>query len=79
MFGSEVISETLRPVRVKVQLEKCRLTLRLLAHEHARTEITYPGFKNVAQVLSDKGLFLADKHIMSNTLRGIDVLIGEIT
>ena len=48
--------------------------LRLLAHEYAHTEISCPSLMNVTQALIDRGVTLTDKHITSDTLRGIGVL-----
>ena len=55
---------------------KHKVMLKVLAHEHALTEISCPGLMNITKALIDRGLILADKHITSDTLCGMDVLRG---
>ena len=64
-FRSEVMSKILQLVRVKH-----KVMLKVLAHEHALTEISCPGLMNITKALIDRGLILADKHITSDTLWG---------
>ena len=64
-------------VKVKVQVGKRHIPIKLLVHDS--TSMGYlncPGIYNVAQTLEKQGHQLADRNITSDSLTGIELLIG---
>ena len=50
--------------------------VKLLVHDQASMELNCPGIYEVSQQLEQDGYHLADHHISSDALTGIEVLIG---
>ena len=64
-------------VKVKVHLGKHKIPISLLVHDSAAMGyFNCPGLFEVAQRLKSKGFHLADHDITSDTLTGIEILIG---
>ena len=64
-------------IKVKVQVGKHRIPIKLLVHESASMGyLNCPGIYNVAQALEKQGHQLADRNITSDSLTGVELLIG---
>ena len=76
-FGNDTTLHFLDIVKVKVQVGKCRIPIKLLVHESASMGyLNCPGICNVARILEKQGHQLADRNITSDSLTGIELLIG---
>ena len=76
-FGNDTALHFLDIVKVKVQVGKRRIPINLLVHESASMGyLNCPGIYNVAQTLEKQGHQLADRNITSDSLTGIELLIG---
>ena len=76
-FGNETESCMLDLVKVKIRLGKSKIPLTMLVHNSAVIGYFHsPGLYEVAQKLESKGFNLADQHITSDALTGIEILIG---
>ena len=69
-FGNDTALHFLDLVKVKVQVGRRRIPIKLLVHDRC------PGIYNVAQTLEKQGHQLADRNITSDSLTGIELLIG---
>ena len=64
-------------VKVKIRFGKSKIPLTMLVHDSAAMGYFHsPGLYEVAQKLESKGFNLADQHITSDALTGIEILIG---
>ena len=64
-------------VKVKIRFGKSKIPLTMLVHDSAAMGYFHsPGLFEVAQKLEHKGFDLADQHITSDALTGIEILIG---
>ena len=64
-------------VRVKVRFGKSKVPLTMLVHDSAAMGYFHsPGLFELAQKLEQKGFSLADRNITSDSLTGIEILIG---
>ena len=63
-------------VKVKIQFGNHRFMVKLLVHNKASMESNCPRIYEVSQQLEQEGYHLADHHISSDTLTGIEILIG---
>ena len=64
-------------VKVKIRFGKSKIKLTMLVHDSAAMGYFHsPGLFEVAQKLENKGFNLADQHITSDALTGIEILIG---
>ena len=64
-------------VKVKIRFGKSKIPLTMLVHDSAAMGYFHsPGLFEVAQKLENKGFDLADQHITSDALTGIEILIG---
>ena len=64
-------------VKVEVQMGRRRIPIKLLVHDSASIGyLNCPGIYNVAQALERQGHQLADRNITSDSLTGIELLIG---
>ena len=64
-------------VKVKVRPGKHKITIILLVHDSAAMGyFNCPGLFDVALRLESKGFYLANHDITSDTLTGIEILIG---
>ena len=76
-FGNETESCMLDLVKVKIRFGKSKIPLTMLVHDSAAMGYFHsPGLFEVAQKLENKGFNLADQHITSDALTGIEILIG---
>ena len=76
-FGNETESCMLDLVKVKIRLGKSKIPLTMLVHDNAAMGYFHsPGLYKVAQKLESKGFNLEDQNITSDTLTGIEILIG---
>ena len=76
-FGNDTALHFLDIVKVKVQVGKRSIPIKLLVHESASMGyLNCPGIYNVAQALEKQGHQLADRNITSDSLTGIKLLIG---
>ena len=76
-FGTDTESCMLDLVKVKVCLGKHKLPITLLVHDSATMGyFNCLGLFNAVQRLKSKGFHLADHDIISDTLTGIEMLIG---
>ena len=76
-FGNETESCMLDLVKVKIRFGKSKIPLTMLVHDSAAMGYFHsPGLYEVAQKLESKGFNLADQHITSDALTGIEILIG---
>ena len=76
-FGNDTESCTLDSVKVKIRFGKSEIPLTMLVHDSAAMGYFHsPGLFEVAQKLEHKGFDLADQHITSDALMGIEILIG---
>ena len=76
-FSNDTVLHFLNVVKVKVQVGKRSIPIKLLVHES--TSMGYlncPGIYNVAHALEKQGHQLADRNITSDSLTGIELLIG---
>ena len=63
-------------VKVKVQVGRRRIPIKLLVHDSASMGyLNCPGIYNIAQTLERQGHQLADHNIISDSLTGIELLI----
>ena len=63
-------------VKVKVQVGRRRVPIKLLVHDSASMGyLNCPSIYNVAQTLERQGHQLADRNITSDSLTGIELLI----
>ena len=76
-FGNDTALHFLDIVKVKVQAGKRCIPIKLLVHKSASMGyLNCPGIHNVAQALKKQGHQLADCNITSDSLTGIELLIG---
>ena len=76
-FGNDTELHFLDKVKVKVQVGKRCFPIKLLVHVRASMGyLNCPGIYNVAQALEKQGHQLADRNITSDSLTGIELLIG---
>ena len=76
-FGNKTESCMLDLVKVKIRFGKSKIPLTKLVHDSAAMGYFHsPGLYEVAQKLESKGFNLADQHITSDALTGIEILIG---
>ena len=76
-FGNDAALHFLDLVKVKVQVGRRRIPIKLLVHDSASMGyLNCPGIYNVAQTLERQGHQLADRNITSNSLTGSELLIG---
>ena len=76
-FGNDTALHFLDLVKVKVQVGRRRIPIKLLVHDNASMGyLNCPGIYNVAQTLEKQGHQLADHNITSDSLTGIELLIG---
>ena len=76
-FGNETESCMLDLVKVKIRFGKSKIPLTMLVHDSAAMGYFHsPELYEVAQKLESKGFNLADRHITSDALTGIEILIG---
>ena len=76
-FGNDTESCMLDLVKVKIRFGKSKIPLTMLVHDSAAMGYFHsPGLFEVAQKLENKGFDLADQHITSDALTGIEILIG---
>ena len=76
-FGNETEFCMLDLVKVKIRFGKSKIPLTMLVHDSATMGYFHsPGLYEVAQKLESKGFNLADQHITSDALTGIEILIG---
>ena len=76
-FGNETESCMLDLVKVKIRFGKSKIPLTMLVHDSAAMGYFHSsGLYEVAQKLESKGFNLADQHITSDVLKGIEILIG---
>ena len=76
-FGNETESCMLDLVKVKIRFGKSKIPLTMLVHDSTAMGYFHsPGLFEVAQKLENKGFNLADQHITSDALTGIEILIG---
>ena len=75
-FGNDSTSCLLDLVKVKIQLGNHRFTVKLLVYDQVAMELNCPGTYEVPQQLEQDGYRLANHHISSDDLTGIEVLIG---
>ena len=76
-FGNDTESCMLDLVKVKIRFGKSKIPLTMLVHDSAAMgNFHSPWLFEVAQKLEHKGFDLADQHITSDALTGIEILIG---
>ena len=76
-FGNDTALHCLDLVKLKVQVGRRHIPIKLLVHDSASMGyLNYPGIYNVAQTLEKQGHQLADRNITSDSLTGIELLIG---
>ena len=76
-FGNDTESYMLDLVKVKICFGKSKILLTMLVHDSAAMGYFHSlGLFEVAQKLENKGFDLADQHIISDALMGIEILIG---
>ena len=75
-FGNDSTSCILDLVKIKIQFGNHRFTVKLLVHDQASMESNCPVIYEVSQQLEQNGYCLASHHISSDTLTGIEVLVG---
>ena len=76
-FGNDTALHFLDLVKVKVQVGRRRIPIKLLVHDSASMGyLNCPGIYNVTQALEKQGHQLADRNITSDSLTGIELLIG---
>ena len=76
-FGNDTDLHFLDLVKVKVQVGRCRIPIKLLVHDSALMGyLNCPGIYNIAQTLERQGHQLANRNITSDSLTGIELLIG---
>ena len=76
-FGNDTALHFLDLAKVKVQVGRRRIPIKLLVHDSASMGyLNCPGIYNVAQTLEKQGHQLADWNITSDSLTGIELLIG---
>ena len=75
-FGNDSALHFLGLVKVKVQVGRRRIPIKLPVHDSASMGyLNCPGIYNVAQTLEKQGNQLADQTITSDSLTGIELLI----
>ena len=76
-YGNDTTLHLFDLVKIKVQMGKRRIPIRLLVHDSVSMGyLNYPGIHNVVRMLEIQGHQLADKNIASDSLTGIELLIG---
>ena len=76
-FGNDTTLHFLDLVKIKVQMGRRRIPIKLLVHDNASMGyLNCPGINNVAKMLEIQGHKLADRNITSDSLTGIELLIG---
>ena len=75
-FSNDSTSCILDLVKAKIYFGNRRFTVKLLVYDQASMELNCPGIFNVSQQLEQDGYPLADHHISSDALTGIEILIG---
>ena len=76
-FGNDTTLHFLDLVKVKVQVGRRCIPIKLLVHDSASMGyLNCPGIYNVVQTLEKQGHKLADRNITSDSLTGIELLIG---
>ena len=75
-FGNYTTLHLLDLVKIKVQMGKRRIPIKLLVHDSASMGyLNCPGIHNVVKMLEIQGHRLADRNITSDSLTGIELLI----
>ena len=75
-FSSDPISIKCDIVKVVVRLGKTRVTVKALVHDKVNTSFHTPGISSVSKSLRHKGVKLADRHLHSDDVDSIRLLIG---
>ena len=76
-FGNDAALHFLDLVKVKVQVGRRHIPIKLLVDDSASMGyLNYPGIYNVTQTLEKQGHKLKDRNITSDSLTGIELLIG---
>ena len=76
-FGNDTTLHFLDLVKIKVQMGKRHIPIKLLVHDSASMGYSNcPGIHNVVRMLEIQGHQLADRSITSDSLTGIELLIG---
>ena len=76
-FGNNTTLHLLDLIKIKVQMGKRCIPIKLLVHDSASMGyLNCPGIHNVVKMLEIQGHRLADRNITSDSLTGIELLIG---
>ena len=76
-FGNDTTLHFLDLVKVKVQVGRCHIPIKLLVHDSASMGyLNCPRIYNLAQTLEKQGHQLVDHNITSDSLTGIELLIS---
>ena len=76
-FGNNTTSHFLNLVKIKVQVGRRCIPIKLLVHDSASMGyLSCPGIYNVVKTLETQGHKLADRNITSDSLTGIELLIA---
>ena len=76
-FGKDTTLHFLDLVKIKVQVGRRRIPIKLLVHDSASMGyLNCPGIHNIVKMLEIQGHKLADRNITSDSLTGIELLIG---
>ena len=75
-FGTDPTPQVFHVVRAKLQIGSSRFMGKLIVHDSVNTEIVSPGIHKVVSMLADKGINLADRHVYSDKLPNVQLLIG---
>ena len=76
-FSNDTTLHFLDLAKVKVQVERRRIPIKLLIHDSASMGyLNCPGVYKVVKTLETQGHKLADRNITSDSLTGIELLIG---
>ena len=76
-FCNDTTLHLLDLVKIKVQMGKRRIPIKLFVHDSASMGyLNCPGIHNVVRMLEIQGHQLADRNITSNSLTGTELLIG---
>ena len=76
-FGNDTTMHFLNLVKIKVQVGRRRIPVKLLVHDSASMGyLNCPGIHTVVKMLELQGHKLADRNITSDSLTGIELLIS---
>ena len=77
-LSTETSAKMLDLFKIKVKISCRKTPIKGLVHDHVSTEITYSSLKKkVAGALQSKGLTHVDGNIKSDTLKIVELFIGE--